>query len=80
MCVLRLATKKLVCLEGRKVGMGEIGGYCIQDIYNDDLNQGVTVEVGRSGQIQDDLLYVILVGRNEVSILIPGFWLRFQVK
>lgn len=53
------ATKQLVCLEGRRVGMGEIWGYCIQDKYNDDLDQGVTVEVGRSGQIRDDLVYWI---------------------
>lgn len=57
MYVLRLATKTLVCLEGRKVGVGEIGGNCIQDKYNDDLDQDVTVEVGRSGQIQNDLVY-----------------------
>lgn len=57
MYVLRLATKTLVCLEGRKVGVGEIGGNCIQDKYNDDLDHDVTVEVGRSGQIQNDLVY-----------------------
>lgn len=46
-----------MCLEGRRVGMEEIGDYCIQDRYNDALDESVTVEVGRSRQIQDDLVY-----------------------